>query len=71
MFTTFCILFYFYCFYKLWKYFSKTEYVTTWEQLPKGDGKIRISHTITPDNPPSEEEWLNQHVKPYTRIFTK
>lgn len=71
MFITIWILLCLYFFKRGISYVSKIDCDITWQQLPKGDGKIRISHTIKPDNPPSEEEWQKIYIKPYLQIYNK
>lgn len=38
---------------------SSNDNPINWNNIPEIKGGIKISHTITPDNPPSEQEWNN------------
>ena len=61
MFIAISILFGIYFMVRLFSYASKPDYVVNWDNMPKIEGGIKLSHTVKPDNPLSEEEWY-QHI---------
>jgi len=38
---------------------SANDNPINWNNVPKIQGGIKLSHTVTPDNPISEQEWNN------------